>query len=110
MRAKGNRRSQGARSNRACGFPAHGLPVIGRHTALCGPLPEGLPRVGDRAAQAIEAQPLEVLARPAPRLAGPQVTPFALAAQGAQPSLDEAVEAEELIGSIAGAKVRTPSP
>src|SRR5205085_10494527 len=73
--------SRTPRSNRACRFPAHGLPVIGRYAALGSLHPEGLLRVADRAAQAIETQALEVFARPTARFTGLQVSTLALTAQ-----------------------------
>jgi hypothetical protein len=46
-----NSTGAGTRSNRACGFPAHGLPVVVQMTALRG-LPEGRFRVLDGPARA----------------------------------------------------------
>src|SRR6185312_839404 len=102
--------SQGPRSNRACGFPAHGLPGIGRHAALCSLHPEGLLRVTDAPAQAMKAQMLEVLASPSRCLARLQVATLTRAAQGSQPSDHEAIHADELAIGIARAKVVTPAP
>jgi hypothetical protein len=50
MRPKGDSSNQGPLSNRACRFPAHGLPVIGRRAALWSLRPEGSLRVTDRTA------------------------------------------------------------
>jgi hypothetical protein len=45
-------------SNRACEFPAHGLPVVSRVAALC------CLRIADRATQAVEAVALNEEIRP----------------------------------------------
>ena len=53
-RPEGRVQNQRPRSNRACGFPAHGLPVACRLAALRGPpVARRFARVADRSAQAM---------------------------------------------------------
>src|SRR5262249_54532302 len=88
----------------------HGLRVVCRHAALRGlPLPEGLLGVTDRSAQAVEAEVLEVVARPAAGFAGPQVPSLALHTQRAESRHDVVVDLDKLLRCIPGAEVAAPS-
>src|SRR4051812_20824968 len=103
-------RGQSPLSNRACGFPAHGLPVVARVAALRGLLPGGLPRVADGPAQAMKAEIPEVLARPALRLTRLQAPSRALHAKAEKSSPDVFVELVEALSGVPGAEVVPPTP
>lgn len=72
-------KAQDPLSNRACGFRAHGLPMVTRHAAL-----RGL-RVADGAAQSMEPEGVEVVAGPVRHASGTQVPPCPLDAESTQP-------------------------
>jgi hypothetical protein len=96
--------------NRACGFPAHGLPVVCRLAALRVLLfPEGWRGIADGPTQAIQPKLLVVLAVPALGLARLQVATGALDAQALQPPHDVTVHRCERPGRVAAAEV-LPQP
>src|SRR5580698_8190197 len=97
-------------SNRACGFPAHGLPVVSRAAALRALLPEGLLGVAHGSPQAMKTDVLEVFARPARRFACLELPALALDAKGSQPPVDVAIELVEARRGVARAEVVSPSP
>src|SRR4029450_9887261 len=96
-------------SNRACGFPAHGLRVISRADALRGLLlPEGLLRIADGSAQAVKTDGDEVAATPAFGLSGAQMSALAIHAQGSESAPHVAVELVEPACGVSRAEVVAP--
>src|SRR5690349_5838976 len=84
--------------------------MVGRHAALRGLLvPEGLLGVADGSAQAVQAEVLEVLARPGVDLLRAKVPALPLYAEGSKPSHDVAVDLDEVLRGVPGAEVATPS-
>src|SRR5262249_48282270 len=104
-------KEQDPRSNRACRFPAHGLPVVAPVAALRGLLlPEGLLRVSDGPAQTMQSELPEGLARPVLPLACSQVPTLPLHAERLEPAMDVVVELVETPRGVARAEVLTPAP
>jgi hypothetical protein len=97
-------------SNRACRFPAHGLPVVSRDTALYEVSPEGLARVADGVSQAMQSEVVEVVFVPALRLARPEVTTLALRTKRLESSPHVRIELIETLGGIPGSEVLAPAP
>jgi hypothetical protein len=89
-------------SIRACGFPAHGLPMIFLAWRRD-------PGIADGAHQPVQAQLPEPLARPEPPLAGPQVAAVALDQQPFEPPGDVVVDLDELVGGVTGTEVVAPA-
>ena len=89
-------------SIRACGFPAHGLPMI-FWTWLCSL------RVTDGAAKSVQAVPVKPLFGPLSGLSGTQVAAPLLDQKPLQPPRDVPVDLAELVGGVAGAKVVAPA-
>src|SRR6185436_1823514 len=96
---------QGPLSNRACGFPAHGLRAVvgGRDEAL-----RSL-RVSDGARELVQSEGIEVLRRPSTNLARFQVAPLALDSQALEPPRHVPVDLVELVRRVAGAEVLAPA-
>src|ERR1700758_3812057 len=89
-------------SIRACGFPAHGLPMI--FWAWLRSL-----RVLDGAGQTVQAVSLEPRACPLINLPGTQVTAPLLDEKTFEPPRDVAIDLDELLSGVAGAKVVAPT-
>src|SRR5262249_49907880 len=90
-------------SIRACGFPAHGLPTV--FVTWLRSL-----RVADGAHELMQALVVEPGARPAARLARPQVAAALLDEQALQPPHHVAVHGDEPRRRVPGAEVVAPSP
>ena len=92
-------------SNRACGFPAHGLRAVvgGRDVAL-----RSL-RVRDGAKESVQAEGVEVARRPSSRFTRFEVTTFALDTHALEPPGHIPVDRVELLGGVSGAEVLSPS-
>ena len=91
------------RSNRACGFPAHGLPRGIRSATLRGH------RVPNRPAQAMKTERVKKVGRPSSGLTGSQIAAVALHEQALQPPRDIVIDLPKLDGGIARAEVRPPA-
>src|SRR6185503_2296057 len=89
-------------SIRACGFPAHGLPMI-----FCAWL--RYLRVADGAAKSVQAVPVEPLLGPLIGVPATEVAAPLLNHQAEQPPRDVFVDLAELVGGVAGAKVVAPA-
>jgi hypothetical protein len=84
-------------SNRACDFPAHGLPVVSRAAALRS-LPERGIRVPDGPPQAVESDGFEEIASPPGRFASTKVTAFAPNHEALEPPDHVLIDLDELVG------------
>src|SRR5262249_29982198 len=89
-------------SIRACGFPAHGLPMI--FVTWLRSL-----RVADGAAESVQAVPVEPLFGPLTSLSGTQVAAPLHHHQAEQTPRDVAVDLKELDGGVASTKVSAPA-
>src|SRR5215211_481517 len=89
-------------SIRACGFPAHGLPMIFLASRR-------EPRIADRAHQLVKAQLPKPVSSPLIGLSGAQVATVALDKQAPQSPGDVAVDLGELVGGVPAAKVASPA-
>src|SRR6266851_3431760 len=91
------------RSNRACGFPAHGLPGSIRGATL------RRLRVPNRAAQAMETEGVKEISGPLGGLTRAKLTTVALDEQALQPPVHVVVDIPKFDGGIARAKIRPPA-
>jgi hypothetical protein len=99
--------SQDPLSNRACGFPAHGLPMASR-TAALRKTPNRC-RITHRATETVKTKAIESLRRPTLHLARSKVTPLTRAAQAEQPPPDVQINRVETPRGIPGTKVSPPT-
>src|SRR5207244_1363206 len=89
-------------SIRTCGFPAYGLPMIFLAWLRC-------PRIADRAAEPVQAVPVEPLLGPRLGLPGSQVATPLLDHHAAEPPAHVVVGLAELGGGVPGAEVVAPA-
>lgn len=89
-------------SIRACGFPAHGLPMVFLAWLRSS-------RIADGASEAIKAMVLKPVTSPRIGTPGMQVTAVTFDEQTFQSPHDVAVDLVELVGGVPGTKVAAPA-